>query len=576
MRLILLMTTLLLLATTLQAETFKPAILFNSKLIMDKSFNEALFNGMELFKEKTGVAYEKGAEPDQAVYEKKLRQFVQEGFNPILTPGNSNKDIIARVAEEHPDTFFITVDYVLEKKNVYSILFKEHEGTFLAGIMAGMATQSNTIGFIGGMDIPVIRRFSFGFEQGVRYVNPEAKVIIDFVQGANDPWNSPEKGKQIAQAQLKQGADVIFPAAGGTGTGALEAAAQAGKLGVGVDSNQNHLFPGHVLTSVVKNLERAVYIALFSYQKRLWSDNIKRLGIAQKGVAVVIDEHNQSLVSQAMREKLEQARMEILMGTLVIHSDKVGKTENSTASTQIKKPKVIQVATTSEDIFPNLMGDKLELDAEKPGLAVEVLRLVEQNIDVKFQYKRLPYRRAIVNLKQGKMDAFIYANYSPELEESGVYPKQNNKLDVDRRLLTERWNLYQMHSSPFVWNGNPTPEMGRVGAVVGAAITKDLEADGIYVESTKQLLSSFLKMTKGRVDLVAAVDLNGDYLLKSNPENLANVVKLEPELAKKYYYMLFSQQFYHEYPQYSEIIWNTISEMRESVEFWERIDRYFE
>ncbi len=558
------------------ATEFKPAILFDSELVMDKSFNEALYNGMELFKRKTGISYEAQARSQD--HEQTLQALVDAGHNPILVPGNANKDIVAKLSAKNPKTFFITVDYVLAQPNVYSILFKEHEGTFLAGVLAGLATKTNKIGFIGGMDIPPIQRFAFGFAQGIKYVNPKAELLIDFVKDATDPWNSPDKGKEIAQAQLKKGVDIIFPAAGGTGMGALAAAAQAKKLGIGVDSNQNHLYPGYVLTSVIKDLERAVYIALVSYQRQLWTDNVKQLGIAQKGVDIVIDEHNEKLITKEMREKIEQSRTEILMGTLTVQSDQVSRKESALlpSGATLAKPTTMTVVSRDENEFPYLLGTKQAFDKEKPGIAIEAMKLLGDALQIEFKFVRRPWRRCLNDLKQGQFDALVYAGFSAELEEYGKFPKRDDKVDEDRRLFTEKWMLYKRQRDSLPWQGFISRDIEPVGTILGAGIIKELQRFHVRFEEAKDLESNFRKLLLRRVRTVAATDLSGSFVLRKEANEFRDIVELQPEMAKNNYYLMFSQQFHKKYPAFAEIIWNTLSSIRESVEFWERIDSYFE
>ncbi len=554
----------------------KPAILFNVDEVMDKSFSESIYGGMEFFQRKTGLRYELRAFGDAEKYEAALKALIAEGYSPILVPSNRVKAIVERVAPTAPNTSFIAIDYEIDLPNVYSILFNEQEGTFLAGVLAGLATKSNHIGFIGGMDIPVIRRFAFGFEQGIRYVNPTARLTLDFAETRTDrPWSSPDVGRQLAEQQRAQGIDVIFPAAGGTGEGVLAVMAENGLLGIGVDSNQNPLFPGRVLTSVIKNLERAVYVALVSYQRGLWNDRVKRLGIAQQGVDIVIDEYNRPLITDAMRDALTQARTAILLGTLTLDADRLTGSVSREKLRVTVPERFVVVGASQENAFPYLMGSADALDAEKPGLAVEALRLLAPTLGVGFEFPRRPWRRALNDLKEGRLDALIYTSYRPELEEFGVFPKRLNQIDERRRLLTERWNLYVRRDQPLDWQGQLFPDLGPVGLTAGAPVIPALEAANVAFDETRATLLNFRKLARGRVRSAISDDLNGEFILRTHQAELGNHLQaLSLPVAQEFYYLIFSHSFYARYPEFAEILWNNLSSVRESVEFWETVDRY--
>ena len=175
------------------------------------------------------------------------------------------------VAPEFPDTDFVIIDMVVDQPNVRSVVFNEHEGSYLVGVLAAMASETGKVGFVGGMDIPLIRKFACGYVQGVKAANPDAEVFQNMTGTTGAAWNDPVKGGELAKSQIDRGADVVYHAAGGTGVGVLQAAADAGKLGIGVDSNQNHLHPGHVLTSMLKRVDNAVYDAMMDVQNGEWT-----------------------------------------------------------------------------------------------------------------------------------------------------------------------------------------------------------------------------------------------------------------------------------------------------------------
>jgi basic membrane protein A len=201
---------------------------------------------------------------------------------------------------------------VVEADNVQSVVFKEHEGSFLVGMAAALASETGKVGFVGGMDIPLIRNFAHGYEQGVKHVNPDAEVFVNMTGTTPAAWNDPAKGAELAQSQFDRGADVVYAAAGGTGLGVLQAAADSDKYSIGVDSNQNYLHPGSVLTSMVKRVDNAVYDAFASAQEGTWEAGVKNLGLAEDGVGYALDEHNRDVVSAEMEQQLEAARKEIV------------------------------------------------------------------------------------------------------------------------------------------------------------------------------------------------------------------------------------------------------------------------
>ena len=216
----------------------KPAVVFDMGGKFDKSFNEGIYNGIEQFRMETGISYGEFEVTNEAQREQALRNFARRGYNPIIAVGFGQAPPLDKVAAEYPDTSFSIIDMVVDRPNVQSIVFKEHEGSFLVGMIAALASETGKVGFVGGMDIPLIRRFGCGYVQGVRYINPDAEVYQNMTGTTPAAWNDPVKGRELAMSQFDRGADVVFAAAGGTGLGVLQAAADDGKLSIGVDSNQ--------------------------------------------------------------------------------------------------------------------------------------------------------------------------------------------------------------------------------------------------------------------------------------------------------------------------------------------------
>ncbi|MEM1364116.1 MAG: BMP family ABC transporter substrate-binding protein [Pseudomonadota bacterium] len=296
-----------------------PAVVFDMGGKFDKSFNEAAYNGAERFKVETGTDYAEFEVQAAAQREQALRRFAERGHNPVVGIGFAQAEAMSKVAAEFPDTNFALVDMVVDLPNVRSVVFNEHEGSYLVGVMAAKASETGKVGFIGGMDIPLIRKFACGYVQGVKSVNPDAEVFQNMTGTTGEAWNNPVKGGELATSQIDRGADVVYHAAGGTGLGVLQAAADAGKLGIGVDSNQNYLHPGSVLTSMLKRVDNAVYNAMNDGTSGEFTTGINVLGLAEDGVGYSLDENNADLVDEEMKMAVEQAKADIISGSVTVH-----------------------------------------------------------------------------------------------------------------------------------------------------------------------------------------------------------------------------------------------------------------
>ena len=312
----------LLAATAMSASAFaadiKPAIIYDLGGKFDKSFNEAAYGGAEKFKAETGIEYRDFEIQNDAQREQALRKFAEEGNNPIVMAGFSWAAALEKIAVEFPDTKFAIIDMVVDKPNVRSVVFKEQEGSYVVGVLAALASQSKKVGFVGGMDIPLIRKFGCGYVGGAKAAGA-TDVIQNMTGDTPAAWNDPTKGGEIAKAQMDQGADVIYAAAGGTGVGVLQAAADAGKLGIGVDSNQNGLQPGKVLTSMVKRVDVAVYNAFKDAQDDKFTAGFNNLGLKEGGVDYAMDDNNKDLVTADMKAAAEKAKADIIAGTVTVH-----------------------------------------------------------------------------------------------------------------------------------------------------------------------------------------------------------------------------------------------------------------
>ncbi len=295
------------------AAAAEPAIVYDMGGKFDKSFNEAAFVGMEAWKKETGKQYLEFEIANESQREQAIRRMAEKGASPIIGVGFSQASAIEKVAKEFPKLNFVIVDMVVGLPNVQSVVFKEQEGSFLVGAMAAMASKTGKVGFVGGMDIPLIRRFQCGYEQGAKFANAKAEVFANMTGTTGAAWNDPTRGGELAKAQFAKGADVVFAAAGGTGVGVYQAAKDSGKLAVGVDSNQNHLQPGTMLTSMLKRVDVAVYNVSKSF-----APGITVLGLKEGGVDYAMDANNAKLVTADMKKKVDAAKADIISGKIKV------------------------------------------------------------------------------------------------------------------------------------------------------------------------------------------------------------------------------------------------------------------
>ena len=295
----------------------EPALIFDLGGKFDKSFNEAAYAGAERWKAETGGTYKELEMQSEAQREQALRRLAETGVNPIVMTGFAFGEVLNKIAGDYPDTKFVIIDTVVEQPNVQSNVFNEGEGSYLAGIMAANASKTGTVGFIGGMDVPLIHKFECGFRQGFLAAKPDGKVLVNYTGTTPAAWNDPVKGGELTKAQKSQGADVVYAAAGGTGIGVLQAAADEGILSIGVDSNQNHLHPGKVLTSVVKRVDNAVYDAFKAGEAV--EPGLKVWDVKSDGVGVAMDDNNKPLVTPEIAAAVEDARAKIASGEVVVH-----------------------------------------------------------------------------------------------------------------------------------------------------------------------------------------------------------------------------------------------------------------
>ena len=302
-----------------RAADITPAVVYSVGEKFDGSFNEAAYRGAERFKTESKINYRDFVVTNEAQLEQAHRRFAQAGNDPIVGVGFLQTSAVTTVAKQFPKIRFTVIDTVVDLPNVRSVLFKEHEGSFLVGVAAALASKSGKVGFVGGMDIPLIRKFVCGYEQGVKYAKPGASVIQNMTGNTPAAWTDPGRGAELAKGQFERGVDVIYAAAGTTGLGVLQAAKDRGKLSIGVDSNQNGTHPGSVLTSMIKRVDLATYETFAAAKAGNWSPGMRVLGLKEGGVDWALDQNNEKLITPEIKAKVEQAKADIVSGKIKVH-----------------------------------------------------------------------------------------------------------------------------------------------------------------------------------------------------------------------------------------------------------------
>ena len=310
---------LLALASGLASAQTTPAVIFDMGGKFDKSFNEAAYRGVERWKAETKGKYLEFEISNETQRVQAIRRMAERGASPIISVGFAQASALSQVAKDFPKTKFVIIDEKVAMPNVQSVVFKEHEGSFLVGALAALTSKSAKVGFVGGMDIPLIRKFQCGYEQGAKYINPKIDVYQNMTGSTPAAFADPAKGAELAKSQFAKGADVVYAAAGGTGIGVYQAAKDSGKFAIGVDSNQNHLQPGTMLTSMVKSVGLAAYQTWDDAAKGEWKPGIKNLGLAEGGVDWALDKDNEKLITPEMKAKVDAIKAEIIAGKVKVH-----------------------------------------------------------------------------------------------------------------------------------------------------------------------------------------------------------------------------------------------------------------
>lgn len=311
----------------------KVGIVFDIGGKNDRSFNAAAWEGVKRAEHDLDICLYDVEPGNPTSIEPAMRAFAEKNFDLIIGVGFAQGPIMQKVAANYPNIKFAIVDGVIFEddgktpmKNVASLVFREHEGSFLVGMIAASKSKTGVLGFVGGMDIPLIHKFETGYAEGARSVNPNIKVIDNYVGVTDGAWNNPGKGKELSLAQIEKGADVIFTAAGNSGLGAFDAVEQYGKdekgqarkFVIGVDSNQNMVKPGFVLTSMVKRVDNAVYDVVKEVLEGKFQGGFHSFGLEKDGVAYAVDENNKGIIPDDVILKVEEAKKKIVAGEIKV------------------------------------------------------------------------------------------------------------------------------------------------------------------------------------------------------------------------------------------------------------------
>lgn len=289
----------------------------------DKSFNDAAYAGLDSARKVLGIEFQTLESGEGADREAQMRQLAASGSQLVFGVGFLFSDDIKALAREFPKVDFACVDYTVKEgetlpPNLVALKFKEEEGSYLVGALAGLTSKTHTVGFVGGMDIPLIKKFEAGFKAGVAAVAPGTRVLVKYAGTTGGAFKDPTKGKELALAEYHQGADIIFHASGSTGLGVFEAARELKKLAIGVDSDQNDEAPGFILTSMVKRVENAVFDTIRDTQNGNFQGGVRVFGLAEQGVDWVYDARNQALVAPPARAAVDSLKALIIAGRITV------------------------------------------------------------------------------------------------------------------------------------------------------------------------------------------------------------------------------------------------------------------
>lgn len=292
----------------------------------DKSFNDAAYAGLDSAQKALGITFTTLETNEGSEREAQLRQLAASDAKLVFGVGFLFTDDIKVLAKEFPDQKFACVDYTVTPgdtlpPNLVALKFREEEGSFLVGALAGLLTKTNKVGFVGGMEIPLIRKFQAGYVAGVKAVNPKAQVLVKYAGTTPSAFKDPTKGKELAFAEYHAGADIIFHASGSTGFGVFEAGRELKKLAIGVDSDQYDEAPGVVLTSMVKRVDTAVFEMIREVKAGQWTPGVREFGVKDQGVSWVYDERNKALIPDAVKARVDSLQAAIVAGSIRVPTE---------------------------------------------------------------------------------------------------------------------------------------------------------------------------------------------------------------------------------------------------------------
>lgn len=305
--------------TSSEKPAFRVGLVLDKGGVDDKSFNSAAYRGAMVAKNELGVDVREVETTEDAQVEPALKNFAEKKYDLVIGIGFAQKDALKKAASAYPQVKFAIVDADVQLPNVAALMFQEHQGSFLAGALAAMKSKTNVIGFIGGMDIPLIRRFELGYREGAKRVKKDIKILTNYIGVTGDAWNNPTKAKELALSQIHQKADIIFHAAGASGSGLFDAAEESkGVLAIGVDSNQNGLKPGFVLTSMLKRVDVAVFETIKAVKEGRFQAGRVDFGLKDSGIDLAMDENNKPLVEDWMLKELDKLKKDILSAKISV------------------------------------------------------------------------------------------------------------------------------------------------------------------------------------------------------------------------------------------------------------------
>jgi basic membrane protein A len=300
------------------AQKGSPAVLYDVGGRFDASFNQSAWDGVKRYTKETGDSVREFEIQNQAEREQGLRNLARRGASIVIAIGFNNATPVSVVAKEFPNTKFTIIDSKVDLPNVQSVLFRSEEGSFLVGMLAALSSKTGEVGFVGGMDIPLIRNFLGGYSAGAKYAVPKVEVLSAMTGTTAEAFRDPVRGGELARDQMARGVDVIFSCAGSTNFGVFQAVKDAKKLAIGVDSNQNGLHPGTILTSMVKRIDVAVYAAMMATRDGSWKPGTQILGLKEDGVGIAIDDNNKPLITPAAMSAITKAREDIIAGKIKV------------------------------------------------------------------------------------------------------------------------------------------------------------------------------------------------------------------------------------------------------------------